>query len=90
MPQNRILLVLIAVVFGHKIRDGRVVELLSMIGSDTVATNNMVVILQAGVNFGGVKNSGSGRASSSCGELDTVNIKSTGFYYQLVISQSRE
>ena len=65
-----------------------VAELLLMTGSNTAASNNVVVIMQAGVNFGDMKDCGSGIELSSCCVLAPVDIKSTVFYYQLVPGQS--
>lgn len=65
-------------------------ELSSMTRSYTATAKIGVVISQAGVKLGGLKNSGSGKASSNYGEPDPVNIKSTEFYYQLILSQYRE
>ena len=59
-------------------------EKLSMAIESGMVTVNNVVISDARVPFGGVKNSGFGRELSRYGMLEFANIKSVRFYDQLV------
>jgi acyl-CoA reductase-like NAD-dependent aldehyde dehydrogenase len=59
-------------------------ETLSSLIQSGIVTVNNVVVSDARVPFGGVKNSGFGRELSRYGMLEFVNIKSVRFYDQLI------
>jgi succinate-semialdehyde dehydrogenase/glutarate-semialdehyde dehydrogenase/succinyl-CoA reductase len=59
-------------------------ETLSSWVQSGIVTVNNVVVSDARVPFGGVKNSGFGRELSRYGMLEFVNIKSVRFYDQLI------